>query len=213
MLFEWPSNIIMDSDRRIYMKYPNGIRPNQNKHMRKQAVYTYANRGMSLEEDINITNDLYNTSHRAVVHKKPTPIQIVRVNYPKRSAAVITEAYFQSKSTTDYNGIYRGKHLDFEAKETKNKTLFPLANFHPHQIEHMEQIIAQDGLCFCIIRFTVYDETYFIKADDIIHFYKQMEQGGRKSISYDKIQTLGILIPFHYQTRVDYLRVVDQLFF
>lgn len=195
------------------MKYPNGSRPNQGKQLHKQGVFSYANRGMSLEDDINLTNEFYKADKRAVIHKKPTPVQIVRVHYPKRSAAVITEAYFQSKSTTDYNGIYRGKHIDFEAKETKNKTSFPLTNFHPHQIEHMAEVTAQDGICFCIIRFTSLDETYFVQASDIIHYYKKMEQGGKKSMAYHKVRDLGRLIPLDYQLRVDYLRIVDQLFF
>ena len=41
----------------------------------------------------------------AVIHKKPTPIQIVRVDYPQRSRAKIVEAYFRQASTTDYSGF------------------------------------------------------------------------------------------------------------
>src|SRR5699024_7222639 len=93
------------------------------------TINSMVNRGMSLEEDINITNQYYLDHQIGVIHKKPTPIQIVNVHYPKRSAAVITEGYFQKSSTTDYNGIYKGKHIDFEVKETKNKTLFPYRTF------------------------------------------------------------------------------------
>ena len=69
-------------------------------------------RGMNLEEDLNLTNKYYLANGIANIHKKPTPIQIVRVDYPKRSAAKIVEAYFKTPSTTDYNGIYKGKYLD-----------------------------------------------------------------------------------------------------
>src|SRR5699024_51871 len=117
------------------MKYPQGMgkRDPSNKQVKTSpSNETYRNRGMSLEEDIHITNTIYLESNSEIIHKKPTAVQVVNVHYQKRSAAVITAAYFQAKSTTDFNGIYRGKHIDFEAKETKNKPLFPLANFHEH---------------------------------------------------------------------------------
>ena len=34
----------------------------------------------------------------------------MKVDYPNRSHAKIVEAYYQTPSTTDYNGIYRGKY-------------------------------------------------------------------------------------------------------
>ena len=107
---------------------------------------SYSNRGKTLEDDLNETNQYYLAHGIAVIHKKPTPIQIVDVHYPKRSAAVIKEAYFKQASTTDYNGVYKGKYIDFEAKETKNCTSFPLKNFHDHQIEHMKHVSSSRWL-------------------------------------------------------------------
>ncbi|MBO1003020.1 Holliday junction resolvase RecU [Pseudogracilibacillus auburnensis] len=197
------------------MNYPNGIRKTAAiRHGHSVPTkQSYGNRGMSLEEDINSTNEYYLETNQAIIHKKPTPIQIVKVHYPKRSAAMITEGYFRSKSTSDYNGIYKGKYIDFEAKETKNKTLFPLANIHEHQFEHMKSIIHHGGICFCIIRFAIYNETYLLEASNLIACWENMLNGGKKSIPYETLKQEGYLIPFKYQARVDYLKIIDQLYF
>ena len=54
---------------------------------------------------------------------------------------------------TDYNGVYKGKYIDFEAKETQNPTSFPLKNFHQHQIRHMEEVLNQGWNLFCYSSF------------------------------------------------------------
>ena len=138
------------------IQYPKGtIRPIQNQRPTKRIQSsTHSGRGMFLENLLNQTNQVYLQKKIAVIHKKPTPIQIVNVDYPKRSATVIKEAYFRQPSTTDYNGVYNGAYIDFEAKETKNKTSFPLANIHPHQLEHMDNCIKQGGIVFFIIYFS-----------------------------------------------------------
>lgn len=197
------------------MRYPNGVKRSFPQGTRSSASPqdAYRNRGMNLEEDIHVTNQFYLDTNKAIIHKKPTPVQIVKVHYPKRSAAVITEGYFQAKSTTDFNGIYRGRHIDFEAKETKNKTVFPLANFHDHQFEHIQMVEEHGGICFAIIRFTAYEETFFLPASILLDYRQAMLKGKRKSIPYHVLQENGYLIPFKYQTRVDYLSIIDQLYF
>ena len=114
------------------MNYPNGKKFQKPVEPHGIAIQsarstgsTFSNRGMKLEKLINESNMFYLTHNRAIIHKKPTPLQIVQVDYPKRSAAVVKEAYFKQPSTTDYNGVYRGKYIDFEAKETNHKTSFP----------------------------------------------------------------------------------------
>ena len=88
-------------------------------------------------------------------------MQIVNVHYPKRSKAVINEAYFRTPSTTDYNGVYRSHYIDFEAKETKIKRLFPLNNIHDHQVAYAKAHV-QRGIVFLIMRFKVLDEVYLL---------------------------------------------------
>ncbi|WP_078409384.1 Holliday junction resolvase RecU [Priestia abyssalis] len=197
------------------IRYPNGkkYQPAQtNKKMSRQQN-TYSNRGMMLEEDLNETNDFYLTHGIAVIHKKPTPVQIVNVDYPKRSAAVIKEAYFKQASTTDYNGVYKGLYLDFEAKETKNKTSFPLQNFHEHQINHMKQVVKQNGICFVILMFTSVQELYLFEAKNLFPYWDQIKEGGRKSIPKNDVEKKGHLIQIGLHPRIDYIKIIDKLYF
>lgn len=197
------------------IRYPNGKRyetREPNKKLPSQKELTYSNRGMTLEEDLNETNCYYLEKAIAVIHKKPTPVQIVQVDYPKRSAAVIKEAYFKQASTTDYNGVYRGRYIDFEAKETKNKTSFPLKNFHEHQIQHMRQVIKQNGIAFVILRFSQTDELYLLDSLHLLHFYDQQDHT-RKSIRKADIEKIGYAIKIGYHPRIDYLKIVDSVYF
>jgi len=119
----------------VTIRYPNGKKyvPVLTTKRQKIKNLSFSNRGKSLEDELNETNDYYLSRGIAVIHKKPVPVQVVKVSYPVRSAARITEAYFGTPSTTDYNGVWKGKYVDFEAKETKIKTSFPLNNIKEHQ--------------------------------------------------------------------------------
>ena len=181
------------------MNYPGGT---------KKQIKTninYGNRGMTLESDLNETNNYYLNNNIAVIYKKPTPITISNVEYHSRTDAVITKAYFKTPSTTDYNGIYKGKYIDFEAKETKNTTSFPISNINKHQLEHLKRIDEHGGIAFLIVRFTKLNLTYFITYKN---FEKSLE--GKKSVSLSKFKELGHIIEDKYNPRVDYLKVVDK---
>ncbi len=196
-------------------RYPNGklYEKKQVTQSPLEKKQIYSNRGMTLEEDINETNKYYLEKRIAVIHKKPTPVQIVNVDYPRRSAAVIKEAYFKQASTTDYNGIYKGKYIDFEAKETKNKTSFPLQNFHEHQITHMQDVIDQEGICFVLLRFSLLDEMFLVEAKYLLTFWKRHMNGGRKSIKKEEIEEVGHRLALGYLPRIDYIKVIDKLYF
>ena len=74
------------------VNYPHKISSKKSQTSISQPK-NFANRGMTFEKMINATNDYYLTHGMAVIHKKPTPVQIVRVDYPQRSRAKIVEAY------------------------------------------------------------------------------------------------------------------------
>ena len=173
-----------------------------------EGKHNTAHRGMNLEEDINLTNEYYLSHDIAVIHKKPTPIQIVKVSYPERSSAKIVEAYFRTPSTTDYNGIYKGKYIDFEAKETKTLS-FPFTNISLHQINHLDKVIHHGGIAFLIIAFTKVNEVYLLDASFMVEAYRKND---RKSLRYETIKEKGHLIRQGFLPRLHYLEIIDQYY-
>src|SRR5690554_1020377 len=195
------------------MRYPMGSRQNQNHKNTTQNNIQFGNRGMTLEKDIVSTNQYYLETNVAVIHKKPTPVQIVQVDYPKRSAAVIREAYFKQPSTTDFNGIYKGKYIDFEAKETNNKHSLPFSNIHEHQVKHMDLVEEHGGISFFIIRFKQRNETFLLPIRPFIKAWNGQFENKRKSLAYEFVKEHGFLIPFSYRMIVDYLKIIDEVYF
>lgn len=188
------------------IKYPNGLKNKQNSN----HLNSTSNRGMVLEDELNITNQYYLEMDKANIHKKPTPITIVHVDYPKRSSAKITEAYFKTPSTTDYNGVYRGRAIDFEAKECQSKTSFPFSSIHKHQIEHLKSVSKHGAISFLIISFVFYNEIYYIEAEKIINEY---QNSTRKSLPYKWFKDNGTLIKYGLTPPIDYLKVIDYIYF
>ena len=192
------------------IQYPKGQKQ-LSRTIKSQTIQTnYSSRGMGLENILNQTNELYRLQKRAVIHKKPTPIQVVKVNYPARSAAQIKEAYFRQASTTDYNGVYKGRYIDFEAKETKNKTSFPLKNIHEHQLEHMKECCEQGGIAFVIFYFSSLKEYYLLEYKWIEQFVHDSSTK-RKSIPLTYIKEHGQSISLSLQMTLNYLDAVDSL--
>lgn len=193
------------------IRYPNGKKylPVQKQTKPKKKDYTFGNRGKTLEDELNESNEYYLAHHLAVVHKKPIPIQIVQVDYPGRSRAVIREAYYRTPSTTDYNGVYKGRYIDFEAKETKNTTSFPLKNVHIHQVEHMKQVDEQQGITFLLVSFQQLDRYFLLPFPQLYDFWSRMESGGRKSITLEEFEKNAIEIRAGFTPRIPYLDAVD----
>ncbi len=183
------------------MNYPNNI-----KKTIKNPL-SHKNRGMDLEDELNLTNEYYLETNKALIYKKSTPIGVAKVSYSKEGK-VIDRAFFKEPSTLDYNGLYRGKYIEFEAKVTELKTSFPLANIHAHQIHHLKKVIEHQGITFLIIK--INGLVYLLTGD---HFVDYLEKNNRKSIQYDYIKEKGYLIPYGFRPILDYLKIVDNIYF
>ena len=197
------------------INYPNGQsyeavkKKERSRHKTsKELSISSANRGMDFENDINESNSYYQNKGICLITKRPTPINVVKVDYSR--GAVITHAYFETQSTTDYNGVYKGKYIDFEAKNTKNKTSFPLSNISIHQINHLKQVLFHQGIAFFIVQFESLNKVFLLDASYVIDFY---EHGERKSIPLNCFIENGIEIERSYNPRLKYIEAIEKKYF
>jgi recombination protein U len=194
-------------------KYPDGsTRDIEEKKQKKSKNLTKANLGSDFEDEINESNEYYQNKNIAVIHKKPTPVQIVKVDYPARNKAKIVEAYYKTPSTTDYNGIYKEKYIDFEAKSCRELN-FSFDRIYEHQIKHLDSIDKLGGIAFLIIEFSSIDEVYILPSKLLIEKYNESLNGGRKSIPYDFIKDNGVFVKRGFNPRLSYLEAVDKYYF
>lgn len=162
-------------------------------------------RGSSLEELINRSNESYRVKKLALIQKIPTPITPIKIDKTNRH---ITLAYFEQKSTVDYIGSVQGIPVCFDAKECAART-FPLQNVHPHQVAFMKEFEEQGGVAFLVLHFTRMDEIYYLPFRELYRFWQRMEQGGRKSITYDEMDRSRIIVRRH-DIFVHYLEQVQR---
>ena len=196
------------------MKYPSGVRPfAQGKQANtfrktKKAALSSGNRGMDFEAAPNESNAYYKERGLCLITKRPTPINVVKVDYTR--GALITQAYFETQSTTDYNGVCEGRYIDFEAKSTRSKTSFPLSNIPSQQIEHLKGVIAQSGIAFFLIHFDLLGKTFLVPASEVIAFY---ESRPRASMPLSFIEEKGKPVAEGFNPRFNYLPVLKEVFF
>ncbi|MFD1675435.1 Holliday junction resolvase RecU [Alicyclobacillus fodiniaquatilis] len=164
------------------------------------------NRGMALETLISHANEQYRAKEMAVVYKRPTPVKILRTR-----GTQILKATLESASTVDYEGVYRGYSLQFEAKSTESKSSWALKNIHAHQIEHLRVCESVGAICFLILEFVPQGQIFYVPAQLVIRAWDAAERGGRKSIPYDDIAAVCYPLRPGRGVVLDYLSVVDEL--
>ena len=96
-------------------------------------------------------------------------------------------------------------YIDFDVKETINKTSIPINNILNHQIEHLKNIYENGGIAFLIIYFKMLDRYFILPYKDLAEFIKQND---RKSIPVDYFINSNLEVKFSFKPRLDYLLVI-----
>ncbi len=114
-----------------------------------------------LEKRVNKANIQYRKSKLAVINKIEVPI-------------ILTNAgLIPKQSTVDYVGVYKGGHgIAFDAKETLQKTSFPLQNIKQHQLLFLEYWEEVGGNAFFLIHFkNLYPDQAYITPLSLVKKY------------------------------------------
>ena len=121
----------------------------------------------------------------------------------------IEKAFFKEKSTTDYNGIYKGKYIDFEAKECTSSTSFPLKNIKEYQLNHLTKVNDFQGIGFIIFYFTKMEKFYLLYINEINDYIKNNSKRSSIPLTYFKEKNHEITLNLNF--RIDYLKEIDKI--
>lgn len=164
------------------------------------------NRGMAFEKLINLSNEMYQREGVALINKRPTPVKVL-----KSKNGRVLNGFYEAKSTVDYDGVYKGRAIAFEAKSTENPGRFDLKNIAQHQLDYLEKAEKMGAICFFLIEFSK-DKSIFVVPLSVIQSYVRMshQPKGKKSIPRADFDIYGYLVEQTERASVDYLQYVDE---
>ncbi|OMC71495.1 Holliday junction resolvase RecU [Paenibacillus sp. FSL H7-0326] len=168
---------------------------------------SFANRGMAFENILDYSNQMYDMKGIAIINKRPTPVKVVRKTYGK-----VTEGYFEKSSTVDYDGVYQGRAIMFEAKSTDQKLRFDLSNLHSHQYDYLKKCHMAGGIAFLLVDFRKQRKMYLMPFLTLRSYVEASKNGGRKSIRIEDFDIHAYEVTSG-RVPVDYLKAVDKIWF
>ncbi|WP_158738643.1 Holliday junction resolvase RecU [Alteribacillus sp. YIM 98480] len=161
-------------------------------------------RGMVFEEILNTANLQYKNKGVALISKRATPIKVLQTK-----GVHILKAVWESKSTVDYDGVYHGRSIQFEAK-TSGKKRFDLNMLTDGQIAFLDQAEKQGAISFVLVEIRPMNSVYFIPNNMLQKYVRDSKKGGRKSIPLDELEIYADEVGQGRGIVLDYLAVVDK---
>lgn len=150
--------------------------------------------GNDLEKSLNRQNILYRKDGKALILKVEVPI-------------ILTQSGLVAKqSTVDYTGIIKGGlGIAFDAKESINKTSFPLNNIKDHQLMYLSMFRDYGGLAFFLIHLKHADKNkLYVTPISLIEKYWFFEK--RKSIPFSEFNDNWVTTIDSYIDKVEEIK-------
>jgi len=142
---------------------------------------SYANRGATFERLVDMANTKYRNAGVADIRKVPTPVQITK------SKGRLVEGRKETAEWVDYAGVYKGRAIAFDAKET-GETSFPLKNLSKHQYKLLESWHKKGAVVFLLVSMREFDVTYLQTFEVLQTAWEGAKNGSRKSIARETFE-------------------------
>jgi len=145
----------------------------------------HANRGKGLENLVLQACQVYAKRGWGKIQRIETPV------FQGRRGQGDGDKWTRGRSTVDFVGVYQGRGVAFDAKQTKIPR-FELARIQPHQRAYLADFAAGGGCAFVLIEFVGVREFY---AATIAWMDETASAMGRKSIplgTFRSVAKLGI---------------------
>ncbi|HDR7624970.1 recombination protein U [Bacillus sp. RC242] len=152
--------------------------------------------GMAFEMLINLANEIYQRGGVVLINKGLTPVKVF-----KSKGGRVLNGFYEAKSTVDYDGVYKGRSIAFEA----NSTRYDLKNIAQNQLDYLEKAEKIGAICFFFIGFSK-DKSVFAVPLSVIQSYVGMshQPKGKESIPIADFDIYGYLVEQTERAPVDY---------
>jgi len=157
------------------------------------------NKGMFLEEILNLTNQKYLEEKRCFVTKVPTSLKVIKKQNQTKIA-------YQENFNCDYIGCYQGQYFEFEAKETDLET-FSFHNLRKNQIAKLDLIVQNQGIGFVIIYFNYYNRYFLVNWST----FQQANFKNKKTIPLEWFIDNSFELFIQHNLILDYLPIINRL--
>lgn len=170
--------------------------------MRTSNNRGYANRGKKLEMLLEMTHNQYRNGQYADIRKIHPPVDILKVTGNK------VEGKLARANWVDYSGIFKGKAIVFDAKESTIER-WPLKNITDSQYELLKSWHKHGAIAFLLIAFWLpkknEPEIYILSFEQLGLAWMVQENGGAKSIPISYFRERCIRVKSSGKYTVDYL--------
>lgn len=168
---------------------------------------SHANRGRTLELALEQSNGVYRERGIALVHKVPTAWLPIR-----GSSGKIITAKVDEPACVDFLGVYRGRAIAFDAKETR-KERWPVSAVTGLQLRWLEDWDRAAGVGFLVVQYVLEgDEAYLVPFSRLaIWYHRACWPRGEKSVHVDEARSSCQRVVSARGVLLDYLAALDEV--